>query len=110
MNYRTIAAATFIAAAVAAIANVIAANVIRSYDHVADLGDLFDDGGEAYEPPENVEEPKRLCEWWRWDGCKTDTDICQWPNCPTTPEIVETIADTQQLAATVATTEIVEEP
>jgi hypothetical protein len=40
-------------------------------------------------PPESVEPPKRLCEWWRWDGCKTDTNMCQWPNCPPTPDNVE---------------------
>jgi len=29
--------------------------------------------------------PKRICEWWRHDGCRHDPadDMCQWPNCPT---------------------------
>lgn len=54
MSYRTIAAVTFAAAVVAAIANVVAASVLRSYDRVADLGDLFDDGGEAIEPWEDA--------------------------------------------------------
>lgn len=53
------------------------------------VGDGNPLGPDPLSTPENVEPPKRLCEWWRWDGCKTDTDMCQWPNCPTQPENVE---------------------
>jgi hypothetical protein len=34
---------------------------------------------------------KRICEWWRHDGCAHDPTEpgCTWPNCPTTPVWVQ---------------------
>ena len=61
MSYRTIAAITLIACVIAAIANVIAASVLREAADDDDAPDFGvgshrwpDDGGEAYEPEEGA--------------------------------------------------------